>query len=182
KGRTGTSIYFKPGYPIMKTNRRKAKLQAGIRSISVTSKEAEQKLEILRPDAAGIDCGAQEHYVAVPVDRVSAGQPTVRCFSAFTEGLDAAVDWLKECRVTTVAMESTGVYRSLLDPLAPEAGSSRHRSVFGQRTSCALCAGAQDRCEGQPVAAPTASLRLVECFFPARGHYVPTEESASSSR
>ena len=76
----------------------------------MTSNEAEQKLEILRPDAAGIDCGAQEHYVAVPVDRVSAGQPTVRSFSAFTEGLDAAVDWLKECRVTTVAMESTGVY------------------------------------------------------------------------
>src|SRR5271165_1046792 len=94
----------------MKTKPRKAKLQAGIRSISVTSNEAEQKLEILRPDAAGIDCGAQEHYVAVPVDSVSAGQPTVRCFSAFTDGLDAAVGWLKECRVTTVAMESTGVY------------------------------------------------------------------------
>ena len=132
----------------MKTNRRKAKLQAGIRSISVTSNEAEQKLEILRPDAAGIDCGAQEHYVAVPVDRVSAGQPTVRSFSAFTEGLDAAVDWLKECRVTTVAMESTGVYWI----------------------------------PGQPVAAPTASFRFVECFFPARGHYLPTEESASPSR
>lgn len=57
----------------MKTKRRKAKLQAGIRSISVTSNEAEQKLEIMRPDAAGIDCGAQEHYVAVLVDRVSAG-------------------------------------------------------------------------------------------------------------
>ena len=39
----------------MKTKPRKAKLQAGIRSISVTSNEAEQKLEILRPDAAGID-------------------------------------------------------------------------------------------------------------------------------
>ena len=94
----------------MKTKRSKAKLRAGMESISVTSNEREQKLEILRPDAAGIDCGAEEHYVAVPVDRVSAGQPTVRCFSAFTEGLDAAVDWLKECRVTTVAMESTGVY------------------------------------------------------------------------
>ena len=52
----------------MKTKRRKAKLQAGIRSISVTSNEAEQKLEILRPDAAGIDCGAAEHYIAVPPD------------------------------------------------------------------------------------------------------------------
>ncbi len=103
----------------MKTNRSKAKLQAGIRSISVRSKESEQSQEIMSPDAARIDCGAQEHYVAVPVDRVSAGQPTVRCFSAFTEGLDAAVDWLKECRVTTVARSQ----RSLLDPLAPEVRS-----------------------------------------------------------
>ena len=125
----------------MKTNRRKAKLQAGIRSISVTSNEAEQKLEILRPDAAGIDCGAQEHYVAVPVDRVSAGQPTVRCFSAFTEGLDAAVDWLKECRVTTVAMESTGVYWIPLHQKLEAAGievylvNARHvRCVPGRKT------------------------------------------------
>ena len=60
--------------------------------------------------AAGINCGAQEHYVAVPPDRVSAGQPTACRFRALTEGLDAVVDWLKDCRVTTVAMESTGVY------------------------------------------------------------------------
>jgi transposase len=125
----------------MRTKRRKAKLQAGIRSISVTSNEAEQKLEILRPDAAGIDCGAQEHYIAVPVDRVSAGQPTVRSFSAFTEGLDAAVDWLKECRVTTVAMESTGVYWIPLHQKLEAAGievylvNARHvRCVPGRKT------------------------------------------------
>jgi transposase len=94
----------------MKTKRSKAKIRASRKSISVPCSEPAQELQILRPDAAGIDCGAQEHYVAVPPDRVSAGQPTVRCFSAFTEGLDAVVDWLKECRVSTVAMESTGVY------------------------------------------------------------------------
>src|SRR5262245_23339608 len=108
----------------MKTKRSKAKIRAGRRGLSVTASEPEQKLEILKPDAAGIDCGAQEHYIAVPPDRVPAGQPTVRCFSAFTEGLDAAVDWLKQCRVSTVAMESTGV---LLDPITPEARRSRHR-------------------------------------------------------
>jgi transposase len=94
----------------MKNKRSKAKIGASRKSISVPCSEPAQELQILRADAAGIDCGAQEHYVAVPPDRVSAGQPTVRCFSAFTEGLDAVVDWLKECRVTTVAMESTGVY------------------------------------------------------------------------
>ena len=94
----------------MKTKRSKAKIRAGRRGLSVTASEPEQRLEILKPDAAGIDCGAQEDYIAVPPDRVSAGQPTVRCFSAFTEGLDAAVDCLKHCPVSTVAMESTGVY------------------------------------------------------------------------
>ena len=77
----------------------------------------------------------------MPVDRVSAGQPTVRSFSAFTEGLDAAVDWLKECRVTTVAMESTGVDRIPLHQKLEAAGievylvNARHvRCVPGRKT------------------------------------------------
>jgi len=94
----------------MKTKRSKAKIRVGQKRLSVICSEPEQKLEILRPDAAGIDCGAEEHYIAVPPDRVRPGEPTVRRFSAFTEGLDAAVDWLKDCRISTVAMESTGVY------------------------------------------------------------------------
>jgi hypothetical protein len=94
----------------MKTKRSKAEIRGGQKRLSVICNAPEQKLEILRPDAAGIDCGAEEHYIAVPPDRVRAGEPTVRSFSAFTEGLDAAVEWLKACRVTTVAMESTGVY------------------------------------------------------------------------
>ena len=125
----------------MKTKRSKAKIRAGRRGLSVTGSEPEQKLEILKPDAAGIDCGAQEHYIAVPPDRVSAGQPAVRCFSAFTEGLDAAVDWLKQCRVSTVAMESTGVYWIPLHQKLEEAGievylvNARHvRHVPGRKT------------------------------------------------
>ena len=125
----------------MKTKRSKAKIGVGQKRRSAICSEPEQKLEILRPDAAGIDCGAEEHYVAVPVDRVSAGQPTVRCFSAFTEGLDAAVDWLKECRVTTVAMESTGVYWIPLHQKLEAAGievylvNARHvRCVPGRKT------------------------------------------------
>lgn len=63
-------------------------------------------LRVLRPDAAGIDIGATEMYVAVPADR--APEP-VRSFRTFTEDLHAIARWLKSCRVTTVAMESTGV-------------------------------------------------------------------------
>ena len=59
------------------------------------------------PNAAGIDIGATEIYIAVPVDR---DPHPVRRFSTFTEDLLAAADWLEHCRVATVAMESTGVY------------------------------------------------------------------------
>ena len=62
---------------------------------------------VIQPDAAGIDVGATEMYVAVPEDRDP--QP-VRCFAAFTPDLQALADWLQRCRIRTVAMESTGVY------------------------------------------------------------------------
>ncbi len=57
--------------------------------------------------AAGIDIGAQEHWVAVPPD--SDSQP-VRRFGACTADLEAVAAWLQQCGVATVAMESTGVY------------------------------------------------------------------------
>jgi transposase len=64
-------------------------------------------LERLTPNAAGIDCGAAEHYVAVPADRDAT---PVRSFKTFTTDLQRLADWLLACGVTTVAMESTGVY------------------------------------------------------------------------
>jgi transposase len=64
-------------------------------------------LHIHHPHAAGIDIGEAEHWVAVPPDRVP--QP-VRRFGTFTADLEALADWLLDCGITTVAMESTGVY------------------------------------------------------------------------
>jgi transposase len=64
-------------------------------------------LERIQPDAAGIDCGQNSHFVAVPPDRDL--QP-VRQFHTFTADLQRLADWLAQCRVKTVAMESTGVY------------------------------------------------------------------------
>jgi transposase len=64
-------------------------------------------LERIQPDAAGVDCGARSHFVAVPSDRDP--QP-VREFRTFTADLDRLADWLEQCGVKTVAMESTGVY------------------------------------------------------------------------
>jgi len=64
-------------------------------------------LQIQNPDAAGIDLGSREHFVAVPEDRDT--QP-VKSFGCYTEDLHRLARWLKDCAITTVAMESTGVY------------------------------------------------------------------------
>lgn len=64
-------------------------------------------LPLLHADAAGIDIGATEIYVAVPAER---DQEPVRAFQTFTDELMKLADWLQECRIRTVAMESTGVY------------------------------------------------------------------------
>jgi transposase len=64
-------------------------------------------LERLHPNAAGIDCGSAEHFVAVPPDRDAT---PVRAFPTFTGDLHRLADWLTACRVTHVAMEATGVY------------------------------------------------------------------------
>ncbi len=64
-------------------------------------------LEVVHPDAAGIDIGNESHYVAVPPTRDS--QP-VRRFGCTTAELKAMAQWLKQCGIRTVAMQSTGVY------------------------------------------------------------------------
>jgi transposase len=57
--------------------------------------------------AAGIDVGATSHFVAVPKN--CSNEP-VREFKSFTQDLITMADWLKECGVKSIAMESTGVY------------------------------------------------------------------------
>jgi transposase len=65
------------------------------------------ELTIINPNAAGIDIGLAESWVSVPANRDP--QP-LRSFDMNTPDLIALADWLKACSVTTVAMESTGVY------------------------------------------------------------------------
>lgn len=64
-------------------------------------------LDCIELNAAGIDVGATEIYVAVPPDR---DPRPVRSFKTFTEDLHSMAAWLQQCSITTVAMESTGVY------------------------------------------------------------------------
>ena len=65
------------------------------------------ELSQLNLNSAGIDVGATSHFVAVPADR---SEQPVQEFEAFTADLYRLADWLTECGVATVAMESTGVY------------------------------------------------------------------------
>lgn len=74
---------------------------------SKKGKRSAAALPILHPDAAGIDIGATEIYVAVPPER---DPEPVRAFKTFTQDLMALADWLQQCRIGTVAMESTGVF------------------------------------------------------------------------
>ena len=62
---------------------------------------------IVLPNAAGIDVGSESHVVAVGADKDP--QP-VRTFGVFTADLRSLADWLQQCGVTTVVLESTGVY------------------------------------------------------------------------
>ena len=64
-------------------------------------------LDIVHPDAAGIDVGGSEHWVAVSPDR---DPEPVRCFGCFTADLREMARWLVEKGVRSVAMQSTGVY------------------------------------------------------------------------
>lgn len=64
-------------------------------------------MEVVNPNAAGIDVSSTEMQVCVPENRDGENN---RRFGAFTEDLHLISDWLKACGIDTVAMESTGVY------------------------------------------------------------------------
>lgn len=66
-----------------------------------------ESLKRLNLNAAGLDIGAAEIWACVPEDRANV---PVRMFPTFTTDLQALAAWFQDCGVTTVAMESTGVY------------------------------------------------------------------------
>jgi transposase len=108
-----------------------------------TKSEAIKALREQEPDSAGIDLGANEIWVAVAADR---DQKPVRQFGAFTQDLMAIVQWLIQCGVRSVAMESTGVYWIPLFQLLDEAGlkvclvNARHvKNVPGRKSDVRDC-------------------------------------------
>lgn len=66
-----------------------------------------EQVEVVHPNAAGLDIGAREIYGCIPPDRDG---ETVRMFGTFTPDLQRLAEWLVANQVDTVALESTGVY------------------------------------------------------------------------
>lgn len=85
----------------------KRKKSADKQKGSAQKKENWKALEVVHPDAAGIDVGGSEHWVAISPERDA--EP-VRCFGCFTADLREMAQWLVDKGVRSVAMQSTGVY------------------------------------------------------------------------
>ncbi len=118
-------------------NTRKTKTVGGSRGLCL------QDRPLLQESAAGIDIGAREIYVAVPPDR---DPRPVRVFQTFTDDLIALAQWLKQCGITTAAMESTGVYWIPLYEILQEHGIQTcltnprgMKNVPGRRTDWHEC-------------------------------------------
>lgn len=100
-------------------------------------------LEQINLNAAGLDIGAEEIYACVPPGRDS---ESVRQFGTFTADLHALAAWLTRCSVTSVAMESTGVYWIPVYEVLAEHGlevwliNARHiKNVPGKKTDVLDC-------------------------------------------
>ena len=97
-------------------------------------------LDVVHPNAAGIDVGNSAHYVAVRPDRDA---NPVRRFECFTADLHRLADWLQQCGVTTVALQSTGVYWLPLYDILDARGldvylvNARHtKNLPGRKATC----------------------------------------------
>lgn len=101
------------------------------------------ELQHVHLNAAGIDVGAENHVVAVPVGRDA---ETVQQFGAYTQELYRLAEWLKQCEIETVVMESTGVYWIPLFQVLEERGFEvklvdprRLKHVPGRKTDVLDC-------------------------------------------
>jgi hypothetical protein len=110
-----------------------------------TKRRQLEEFACVHPNAAGLDIGSETIVAAVPPDR---DDQAVRAFATFTPDLHALVAWLLACGITTVAMESTGVYWIAI--CAPRSASVE---CFHSETSQGVCewlAGQAGRTEATP--------------------------------
>jgi transposase len=120
-----------------------SKRRKSVQSKSFNLQSLPKQLRHINLNAAGIDFGSERHMVAVPEGR---DEVSVREFGTFTADLIALADWLQQCGVTTVAMESTGVYWIPLFELLERRGfevklvDARHvKNVTGRKSDILDC-------------------------------------------
>lgn len=107
------------------------------------TKPIPKHLEQINQWAAGIDIGSTSHFVAVPEGCTTT---SVREFKSFTPDLYSLAEWLKECGIQTIAMESTGVYWIPVYELLEEKGfevklvdARQVKNVSGRKTDVLDC-------------------------------------------
>jgi transposase len=132
--------FIRSGYPhaIERKNMQEEKCNKKQNKNKRKNLPAYKSSTLINPDAAGIDVHPTNIFIAVPPDRDT---PFVRKFETFTQNLLEAVAWLKECKIRTIAMESTGVYWIPLYQLLEDHGfevclvNARHvKNVPGRKT------------------------------------------------
>ena len=121
--------------------------KAGARQVKrdkiLMSRSKSADFELINPDAAGIDIGSEEHWVAVAEGR---SEHAVRKFGCFTADLHDMANWLEQCGVKTIAMESTGVYWTAPFQILESHGfevklvnARQARNVPGRKTDVSDC-------------------------------------------
>lgn len=112
-----------------------------------TKRDVDSGFPLLRPNAAGMDIGSREHYLAIPEGRDTV---SVRSFGCTTFELKRMAAWLKSCGVETVALEATGVYwvpvyevleDAGLEPFLYDGRQTRH--VSGRKSDVLDCQWSQ---------------------------------------
>ena len=136
-------------------------------------------LEVMHPNAAGIDVGNSAHYVAVRPDRDA--EP-VRRFECFTADLHRMADWLQHCGVKTVAMQSTGVYWIPLFDILEARGlevylvNARHtKNLPGRKSDVQECQWLLKLHTYGLLSNsfhPTAQIRVLRTYWRQRGEHI----------
>ena len=110
---------------------------------SIQPKVDLKALDVVHADAAGIDIGGSEHWVAISPDR---DEQPVRCFACFTADVEQMADWLVARGIRSVAMQSTGVYWMPVFEILQQHGlevylvNARHtKNLPGRKSDVAEC-------------------------------------------
>ena len=120
--------------------KKKQKIDDKIKNHSSPFIKKASPLKVILQNVAGIDLGSKSHFVALANPK-NKDEILIREFSVYTSGLEACINWLKECGTESVAMESTGVYwlhfHAMLEGSGIEVvlANARHvKNVKGKKT------------------------------------------------